>query len=220
MRGSTLGIAGFGLALAACATADREASSDSFFYYCRVEQTDAGGSVSAQVELSPDGTRQSGYSVWTTPAREGSSPSQPAAQQQAERGVEDPLAFVAETYRAYRREPNGPDWPAFAYSDRLRALFDAYDAWTAQHQDLVGSLDFDWWTNAQDWELGPVMLTETRERPDRRTITARFSNAGTPVVNRFIFVRQGTRWYLDEVVNGERGEEGWMLSDLLRQREE
>ena len=40
-----------------------------------------------------------------------------------------PIAAI----RTYRR--NGP---RFAYSDRLRALFDAYDSWQDAHQDLVG----------------------------------------------------------------------------------
>ena len=58
----------------------------------------------------------------------------------AARGVEDPLAFVRGVYEAYRRGPDAaPAYPAFAYSNRLRLLFDAYEAWAAQHNDLVGS---------------------------------------------------------------------------------
>ena len=137
------------------------------------------------------------------------------------RGVEDPRALVAETYEAYRRNPDRPvPSPSFAYSDRLRALFDAYDAWQAGHQDLVGSLNFDWWMNAQDWAPVEPSLTEDQDGPDRRTVTARFSNYGTPVVNRFRFIRQSGRWYLDDVVNGDGGAEGWVLSELLREREE
>ena len=63
-------------------------------------------------------------------------------------------------------------------------------------------------------------LTESRDGPDRRTVTARFSNGGTPVVNRFRFIRQDGRWYLDDVVNGGGGAEGWVLSELLQEREE
>ena len=137
------------------------------------------------------------------------------------RGVEDPRALVAQTYEAYRRNPDRPvPSPSFAYSDRLRALFDAYDAWQAGHQDLVGSLNFDWWMNAQDWAPVEPDLTEDQDGPDRRTVTARFSIYGTPVVNRFQFVRQGGRWYLDDVVNGDGGADGWVLSELLQEREE
>ena len=44
----------------------------------------------------------------------------------AARGVEDPLAFVRGVYDAYRRDPDSaPEYPAYAYSSRLRLLFDA-----------------------------------------------------------------------------------------------
>jgi hypothetical protein len=140
----------------------------------------------------------------------------------AARGVDDPRAFVAATYRDYREHPNTPPVePTFAYSDRLRGLFDAYDAWARQHDDLVGSLDFDWWMNAQDWAPVTPELTEENDGADRRTVTARFSNYGTATVNHFHFVRAGGRWYLDDVVNGSGGgDDGWTLSALLRERPE
>jgi len=137
------------------------------------------------------------------------------------RGVEDPRAFVDAHYRAYLDSEAGPEWPAFAYSDRLRALFDAYDAWQRQHDDLVGSLDFDWWINAQDWQLSNVSVTETAQDEDRRTEVARFTNVDRPEEIHFLFVRQGGRWCLDDVVQGSgRGDDGWTLSALLQEREE
>lgn len=145
----------------------------------------------------------------------------PAPAESAERGVEDPRAFVESTYEAYNVDPDAPpEEPAFAYSERLRRLFEAYEDWARQHDDLVGSLDFDWWMNAQDWGPVEVQLAEEPEGADRRTIVARFSNYGTPVVNRFRFVREGERWYLDDVVNGDGAAEGWTLSQLLEERPE
>jgi len=144
-----------------------------------------------------------------------------AAPVEAARGVEDPRAFVVQTFAAYQRNPSGPEWPAFAYSDRLRALFDAYEQWAAAHEDLVGSLDFDWWVNAQDWLLSDVRVTERRQGPNRRTVAARFTNAGRRDEVRFLFVRQGGRWYLDDANEGTgRGDGGWTLSALLRERPE
>ena len=139
-----------------------------------------------------------------------------------DRGVVDPHAFVVSRYAAYTANDGSvPDWPTFAYSDRLKALFDAYDAWSSAHEDLVGSLDFDWWSNAQDWELGNVIVTERIEGPDRRTETARFTNGGRPEEVRFLFVRNGERWFLDDAVQGSgRGDDGWTLSALLRERAE
>ena len=43
----------------------------------------------------------------------------------------------SQTYAAYQRNPNGPELPDFAYSRRLRALFDGYEQWAAAHEDLV-----------------------------------------------------------------------------------
>lgn len=144
----------------------------------------------------------------------------PAGQGHAQAtGVEDPRAFVQAQFEAYRTEV-APEWPEHVYSRRLRGLFAAYDAWARQHDDLVGSLDFDWWINAQDWELRSVDLIEEPEGPDRTTILARFDNAGRVDLNRFKFVREHGRWYLDDVVNGHRDEEGWVLSSLLQERPE
>ena len=147
----------------------------------------------------------------------------PTERAQGRRGVDDPRAFVEQTYARYRSAPNTPPVdPVYSYSDRLRRLFAAYDAWQARHQDLVGSLDFDWWTNAQDWdEIRIAELREQRRGPDRRTVIARFTVFDRESVNRFQFVRQGGRWYLDDVVNGNgRGDDGWTLSALLRERPE
>jgi hypothetical protein len=139
----------------------------------------------------------------------------------AARGVEDPRAFVHGMFELYRAGPDAPiEWPTYAYSDRLRGLFDAYDAWARRHDDLIGSLDFDWWVNAQDWELRSVELSEERDGPDRRTIVARFDNAGRVDTSRFLFVRQSGRWYLDDVTNGDAAQDGWVLSQLLQERPE
>lgn len=135
------------------------------------------------------------------------------------RGVEDPVAFVRGVYDAYRADPAGaPDYPAFAYSNRLRLLFDAYEAWAARHDDLVGSLAFDWWINAQDWALGPVEVSEEEAGRDRRIVVARFTNGGRAEVNRFRFIKVHRRWFLDDVVNGDGHANGWVLSELLRER--
>ncbi|WP_114953532.1 hypothetical protein [Sphingosinicella terrae] len=143
-----------------------------------------------------------------------------AAPVQAQRGVDDPRAFVAAQYDAYRRNPEAPPAdPEFAYSDGLRALFDAYMAWTARHDDLIGSLDFDWWTNSQDWRVDRVELDVIEEGADRRTIVARFRNWEAPDEVRFAFVRQSGRWYLDDASSGD-GEDGWVLSVLLAERPE
>lgn len=138
-------------------------------------------------------------------------------------GVSDPRSFVGQIYARYQAAPGvPPEDPVHSYSDRLRRLFDDYNAWQASHQDLVGSVAFDWWTNSQDW--GEIRLSELRveqDGPDRQTVVAPFVNYGVENVNRFRFVRQGDRWFLDDVVNGSGGgDNGWTLSALLRERHE
>jgi hypothetical protein len=142
-------------------------------------------------------------------------PTQPA------RGTDDPRALVEHQYQAYLHSPDAPvAAPASAYSDRLKALFEDYDRWQQAHQDTVGSLDFDWWINAQDWQLGNVVVTEADTGPGAKTVTARFRNIDRNEEVRFLFVRNGGRWYLDDAVQGSgHGDGGWTLSALLRARE-
>jgi hypothetical protein len=137
------------------------------------------------------------------------------------RGVTDPRAFVAQTLEAYRAHPDSPPPDAtYAYSPRLARLFADYNRWARRHEDLVGSLDFDWWVNAQDWEITNISVTQRDLAPDRREVTARWRNTDRDDASRFLFVRDHGRWYLDDVVNGAgSGDEGWTLSVLLQQRE-
>jgi len=133
------------------------------------------------------------------------------------RGVSDPRAFVAARYAAYR---SGADQAqpetTWAYSPRLAALSATYDRWQRRHTDEVGSIDFDWWINAQDWELSDVSVSQADSGRNGRVVTARWRNSGTADSSRFLFVRIGTRWYLDDVVHGSgHGDEGWTLSQLL-----
>ena len=137
------------------------------------------------------------------------------------RGVADPRAFVAQRLAGYRGSTDHvPPDPVWAYSPRLAALFAAYDRWQRRHHDEVGSLDFDWWINAQDWELSRVSVAAADTGPNRRTVTARWRNADRDDSSRFLFVRIGGRWYLDDAVNGTgHGGDGWTLSELLRHPE-
>ena len=133
------------------------------------------------------------------------------------RGVEDPRAFVAQRYAAYGPDTQAvPPDPVWAYSPRLVSLFAAYDRWQHRHHDEVGSIDFDWWINAQDWQLSHISVTAADTGPDARTVTAHWRNIDREDSTRFLFVRIGGRWYLDDVVHGSgHGDEGWTLSQLL-----
>lgn len=137
-------------------------------------------------------------------------------------GVDDPRAFVAATYARYQSHPNvTPPDPSIAYSPRLRALFLAYDGWQRSHPDLVGALDFDWWTKTQDYRIRNLSYRVIDEGPDLRWIVARFDNYDRHDEVRFRFVRQSGRWFLDDAMQGTgSGNEGWTLSALLQRRED
>lgn len=134
------------------------------------------------------------------------------------RGVTDPRAFVAATYARYQAHPDRPPpSQAFAYSLRLRQLFAGYDAWQLRHSDDVGSIDFDWWTNAQDYRIRNLAYRVINEGPALRWVVARFDNYDRHDEVRFRFVRQGARWYLDDAMQGTgSGDNGWTLSALLQ----
>ena len=146
------------------------------------------------------------------------SPAALCAQAEAPRGVDDPRAFVTQIYHGYERDdPGSISWPTYAYSPRLSALFHDYARFAHAGGALVGTLDFDWWTNSQDWELRDVAVTERATGPNGRIVTARFRNGDRAEMIRFLFVRQHGRWYLDDAVQGSgRGSNGWTLSAVLR----
>lgn len=133
-------------------------------------------------------------------------------------GVPDPRAFVAATYARYQAHPDTPPPnQRYVYSPRLRRLFAAYDAWQRAHHDEVGSLDFDWWTNAQDYQIRNLRLAARNEGPSLRWVVARFDNYDRHDEVRFRFVRLEGRWYLDDAIQGTgSGDNGWTLSALLQ----
>jgi hypothetical protein len=133
-------------------------------------------------------------------------------------GVNDPRSFVAATYARYQAHPDTPPPDQnYAYSPRLGRLFAAYDVWQHAHNDEVGALDFDWWTNAQDYQVRNVRLSTINEGRNLRWIVARFDNYDRHDEVRFRFVRVSGRWYLDDAMQGTgRGDYGWTLSVLLQ----
>lgn len=133
-------------------------------------------------------------------------------------GVPDPRAFVATVYARYQAHPDVPPRDLrFVYTPRLRRLFAAYDAWQRAHDGEVGSIDFDWWTNAQDYRIRNLSTRVINEGASQRWIIARFDNYDRHDEVRFRFVRLEGRWYLDDAMQGTgSGDNGWTLSALLQ----
>lgn len=133
-------------------------------------------------------------------------------------GVEDPRGFIDAMYTnglPSIADPVGP-----VYTDRLRDLV-AEDARYAEASGGVGRLDFDYWCNCPGGGVSGVEVTEAPVpgREDRRVVTARFTTAGAPMINRFFFERIDELWYLDEVANQSdpaNEPSGWTLSQILK----
>lgn len=128
--------------------------------------------------------------------------------------VDEPKSFVTQVYQRFiAAQSSGASYtpPSDIYSARLGALF-RKDKQRARGE--VGCLDFDFWVNAQDWEISDVSVTSSDEGPQRKTVIAKFLNIGKPQEIHFDFRRNGGRWQLDDVhsVLDPR----WTLSEILQ----
>ena len=127
--------------------------------------------------------------------------------------ITDPKAFVTEVY-ANLAKNSGYAPPDNVYTPRLQSLWTKMVQETPQ--DEVGAIDFEPWTNAQDWELKNVVVTEAPvdHHDDRKIVIANFRNADRNETVVFYFEKFGGAWLLDDMSSG--GAEGWTLSLLLK----
>jgi hypothetical protein len=127
----------------------------------------------------------------------------------------DPVAFVTAGYKMLAANKASPaDQPAQSFATpRLKALFDLE---THDANGEVGRLDFDYWTNAQDWKLSDVAVkgVPVESAKDREVVIATFRNLGKKQEIHFYFEKIASRWLLDDVrsVTGET----WTLSLILK----
>lgn len=148
------------------------------------------------------------------PAPPAAKPAEPPKATPAAMLISDPKTFVTEVYaNLAKNESYSP--PDNIYTPRLQGL------WTRMEQetpdDEVGTIDFEPWTNAQDWEISRVVVTEApvEHHDDRKIIIAQFRNADRQEVIAFYFEKVGTAWLLDDIASiGKDG--GWTLSLLLK----
>lgn len=126
--------------------------------------------------------------------------------------IDDPAKFVIANYAKIAKSSDYQT-PDDVYSPRLAALF-ALDQKEAGGE--VGRLDFDPWTNAQDFKLSSVKVTTSpvESAPDRETVTAKFNNLGTAEEIHFYFERTAAGWKIDDMRSA--GKEAWTLSLILK----
>jgi hypothetical protein len=131
---------------------------------------------------------------------------------QAGTRIDDPEKFVRTVYGQFVKQHDYHE-PDDIYSDRLKALF-ALDSKEAGGE--VGRLDFDPWTDAQDYEIKNVHVSSkpVESAPSRRLVIATFKNIGRPEDIRFYFERTKGGWKLDDMRSV--GKEKWTLSLILK----
>jgi hypothetical protein len=80
----------------------------------------------------------------------------------------------------------------------------------------VGRIDFDFWSNAQDWKLSEVKVTSVpvEGAASRRVVIAKFKNFGKPNEIHFYFTKTGRGWLLDDA--RALTDEPWTLSLILK----
>jgi hypothetical protein len=102
------------------------------------------------------------------------------------------------------------------YSKSLSALFAEEAARTPD--DEVGAIDFDVFTNAQDWSLSQLQVAEAvaGETPERCQVDVTFMNGDRAEHLRFSMLLEADEWKIDDIASlGDGGGEGWTLRGLL-----
>ena len=126
--------------------------------------------------------------------------------------IDDPAKFVAGVYKqmAAKSDYLAPD---DIYTPHLASL------WALEKKDSggeVGRMDFDFWVDAQDWELKDVKVTQepVELSTTRKIVIAKFKNMDTVEELHFYFEKSANGWQLDDV-RSLKGQ-GWTLSVILK----
>ena len=114
------------------------------------------------------------------------------------------LAFVTDIYNAYK----GKDSPGQAldgepairrYFEPSLATLMVKDQKRAAKRGEVGTLDFDPFVNAQDWEIPAFDIAVTDTAPGKAAATVKFSNQGKPTVVSLDLVTIKNEWRIRDI---------------------
>lgn len=111
----------------------------------------------------------------------------------------DPQQFVTDLYQDLRNDQMPPAHEDDIFTPNLRALIDS-----------ASPLDFGFYFNGQDWDIGATTVEEFFFSPSVVQVVATFTNFGEPQVFTYVFVDMNGRWLIDEITN-----EFWVLSQQL-----
>ncbi|HEY5337266.1 MAG TPA: hypothetical protein VIJ85_03610 [Rhizomicrobium sp.] len=134
---------------------------------------------------------------------------------QAATRIDDPVKFVKSVYAqlAALTPQKTYQEPEDIYTPHLAAL------WALEKKDAgdgVGTIDFDFWVNGQDWTLSGVNVTEQPVDGSlpRKIVIVKFKNFGKPQETHFYFEKTDAGWKLDDARS--LGMKGWTLSLVLK----
>lgn len=111
----------------------------------------------------------------------------------------DPRQFVTDLYQDLRYDQMPPAHEDDIFTPNLRALIDS-----------ASPLDFGFYFNGQDWDIGATTVEEFFFSPSVVQVVATFTNFGEPQAFTYVFVDMNGRWLIDEITN-----EFWVLSQQL-----
>lgn len=129
---------------------------------------------------------------------------------------DDPDRIVADIYEAYSGHGLGisPTDPANRdmFSARLQGLLEKEEALV--ERDGLGALDFDVFVDGQDFDVSDVRVDAPEFAGEAASVTVSLLNFGEPRRLRFLFVEEGGRWRIDDIVSA-RADAPWTLTALL-----
>ena len=113
-------------------------------------------------------------------------------------------AFVSAIYDAYKgKDANGhplDDANAIRrYFEPTLAAMIIKDQNDAKQRDEVGTLDFDPFVDAQDWEIDAFDIAVTDSGPDKAVATVKFTNSGTPETVILALVKINNQWRISDI---------------------
>ena len=111
----------------------------------------------------------------------------------------EPGQFITGLYEGLRNDEMPPANEDDIFTPALRALIDA-----------AAPIDFGFYFNGQDWDIGETTVEEFFFSPSVVQVVATFTNFGEPQNFTYVFVEMDGRWLIDEISS-----EFWVLSQQL-----
>lgn len=159
-----------------------------------------------------------GMLVWTLPSAS-------ASAQPASPGDEEPRAIVDQLYKISAGKDgkysgkSAFDQPAVRkrwFTKSLSAALDAMDRKSKRLNEPI--LDFDPVTNSQDPDVKRLTLTDETATSLKSVVRATFYafDEPLPLNVRYIFVREGKSWKLDDMSGDRGGQDKWVLRAVIK----